>query len=87
MTQPFEVQASADGVTMLERGLAPVALNGSPCVAEALFIRIAVLQYDRRHSLRMLDRHAQTCRRPVIENGHGVLCEVQRIGNSVQRGR
>jgi len=70
---------------MLLRGLAPVALNGSPGVAQPLFIRIAVLRHDRRHSLQALHRHAKTRGRAIIENVHGVLREAQRIGKRQHR--
>ena len=85
MAQSFEVQASADGIPMLQGGFTPIALDRLPGVAEALFISVAVLRHDRRHSLGTLHRHAQTSGRSVIENVHGVLCEIQRIGKRQHR--
>ena len=42
VAQSFEVQTSADGIPMLQGGFTPIALNGSPSAAEALFIRVAI---------------------------------------------
>src|SRR6516164_2430378 len=71
------------GFTMISRGLAPIGLPGSPGIAEALEIGIAVLADDRAHAVGVGECYSVARGRTVIEDIENVASESDRFSKVV----
>ena len=77
---PVGVEGLADGFAIFGRGLAPVALDGSPGVAETFFVGVAVLRDDGGDALGMRHGEAEAGGGAVVEDVEGVAREVEGVG-------
>lgn len=82
MAHALQVENLAYRITILGRGMAPVTTDRRPGVAEAFFIRIAVLRDDRSDTFWACHREAKTGGRTVVENIESITLQVQGVGES-----